>query len=188
MSQDSGSIGVEQLWHYSFELWGGERMNRQHEFSLPVATGLLVVTALAMLMTGWRWWGFRNDLAAAEKAAKSSGDEATQSILNSFSLPVNRPLRICNQTGRELKVMTLAASYWGRDGTLKQFNSAEHAWHVWTINRSEAEKMRFDGIEPWEGSAIFYAAEVERAGGGRSLLAGTSDDLKVNACINVTKE
>ena len=163
-------------------------MNRQHGFSIPVAIGLLVVTALAMLMTGWRWWGLRKDLAAAEKVAESSRDEATQSILSGFSLPVNRPLRICNRTGGELKVMTLAASYWGKDGALKQFNSAEQGWHVWTLNRGEAETMKFDGIEPWEGSTIFYAAEVERSGGVLSLLAGTSDGLKASACISVTKE
>jgi hypothetical protein len=163
-------------------------MKRQNGFSLGVSATFLGVATLAALTTGSRWWGLRNDLAAAQRASERSRNQATQSILGGFSLPVNRPLRICNQAGAELKIPALAVSYWGRDGRLKQFNSAEQDWHTWTLARGEDKTIRFDGADPWDGSTIFYAVEVERAGGGRSLIAGTSDDLKANACIDIARD
>lgn len=163
-------------------------MKRQHGFSLGLAAIFLGVAALAASMTGWRWWGLRNDLGAAERASERSRDQATRSILGGFSLPANRPLRICNQAGAELKIPALAVTYWGRDGRLTQFNSAERAWHAWTLSRGEDKTIQFDGPDPWDGSAIFYAIEVERADGGRSLIAGTSDDLKANACIGIARD
>jgi hypothetical protein len=163
-------------------------MKRQNGLSTPAAAGLLLTAMLAMLVTGARWWGFRKDLVIAEKSAATSKDEATQSILSGFSLPMNRDLRICNHTNGQVKITALAASYWGKDGALKQFNSATQGWHVWTVDGGETKMIRFEGNEPWDGSTIFYAAEVERPGGVRSQLTGTSDNLKDGGCATVTKE
>jgi len=150
---------------------------------------LAAVAVSAMLATGWRLFGLRQELSESRQAASRNEEQATRSILVRTSLPVNRKLQLCNRTNAEVRVIALAASYWAQDGKLKQFNSAEEEWHEWTLGPGETKTMRFEGErgEEWDGSAIFYAAEVQRADGGKSIIAGTSDSLE-SGCVAVVKE
>ena len=162
-------------------------MRAELENPPPIMTvALLVVAVVAVALLGWRAIAVHQELVSARDLAAHSNDLATDSVLGSLSLPSNRPLRFCNPTGTRVQVTALAAAYWAEDGTLRQFNSAEHGWRDWSIEPRQNQTMSADPV--WDGSTVFYAAEVKRGDRPVSLLAGTSSDWKGANCVPLGAE
>jgi hypothetical protein len=161
-------------------------MQRRNGLSAMTANGLLLISALALLAIGSRWMNLRDRLTHAEQDAAAAQDLSTRSLLRGFSLPVNKPLHLCNQTGTEVKVVALSAAYWTTDGKVGEFNSAEHDWHQWQLERGQTETMQLENA--WDGSAIFYAVEVQKGNGSRTLLTGTPDNSDARGCVTITAD
>jgi hypothetical protein len=163
-------------------------MARQNEFSPATAVVSLLIACAAMVMTGWHWYRLSQDLSQAKQSAVASKEDATASLLGTFSLPQNHPLQLCNETKSAVQVTALAATYWAADGTLRQFNSAQLGWHTWQLEPGQKQNMQLAEGDGWDGSTIFFAAEVQHPGGSRTMLVGTSDEWKPGACTAVRME
>ena len=105
-----------------------------HEGGLPVAVvSLLALLAVAaMLVSGWRFVSLYSQLGAARQAQSEADAAGSRTVVDRLSLPVNRPLQICNH-GAEGKVTALAAFYWTAEGAVAQFNSAQEGWFNWPL-------------------------------------------------------
>jgi hypothetical protein len=161
-------------------------MRGQTDIPPAIAVLALVIAAAAVAITALRCVALYSELEKVRSLEAQSKDKAADSLVGALSLPSNRRLRFCNETGSTVQVTTLAAAYWVGDGTLRQFNSAEHGWQNWTIEPKHDEAIQMNPA--WDGSTVFYAAEVQRAGHPVSLLAGTSADWKNGGCIAMRAE
>jgi hypothetical protein len=164
-------------------------MAQQTKFMDVSAVTLLVITAGAVAATGWHWLALRSALKESNRIVAAAESNSTQSLLQGFALPVNQRLSLCNRTQLPVKVVALTAMYWGADGKLVSFNSAEHDWHEWGVESGNKEDLRLDDAhgDGWDGSAIFYAAEIQRANKETSLLSGTLN-AQNGGCVAVVTE
>jgi hypothetical protein len=162
-------------------------MEQQSKFMDVSAVSLLVIAAAAVAATGWHWLALRNTLKESDRTVAAAESNSTQSLLQGFALPVNQRLSLCNRTQSPVKVVALTAMYWGADGKLVSFNSAEHDWHEWSVEGGDKEDLRLDDAHSWDGSAIFYAAEIQRANKETSLLSGTLN-AQNGGCVAVVTE
>jgi hypothetical protein len=122
---------------------------------------------------------------ATESVEKLKNHEAL-ATLDSFSLPANRVMTVCNNSGRDAAISALTAFYVDSHGTLRSFSSASNQWHTWRLVAASKQKLdlRDAGRTVWDGSAVFYAMDVDREGKSQ-LLAGTSEDLR-NSCLDIS--
>jgi hypothetical protein len=161
-----------------------------HEGGLPVAVvSLLALLAVAaMLVSGWRFVSLYSQLGAARQAQSEADAAGSRTVVDRLSLPVNRPLQICNH-GAEGKVTALAAFYWTAEGAVAQFNSAQEGWFNWPLPAGKTAPIQWtDGSRRlWDGSAVFYAAEVQR-GTQTQVVAGTSANLDGGGCAVAGKD
>lgn len=148
------------------------------------AVALLVISAAVCAFLGVRLVSLHGREAQAQRRLSEVRGRAALSTLDSMTLPVNRPMAVCNDADRPLTVTAVAATYWDGEGKLQNFSSAAAQWHTWQVGGRESQKLALSG-EPdssWDGSAVFYAMDVSRDGRS-ALLAGTSDDLR-DGCIH----
>jgi len=161
-----------------------------HEGGLsPAVVSLLALLAVAaMLVSGWRFVSLYTQLGAARQAQSEADAAGSHSIVDRMALPANRPLQICNHGG-EGKVTALAAFYWTPEGAVAQFNSAQEGWFTWPLPAGKTAPIQWtDGSRRlWDGSAVFYAAEVQR-GAQTQVVAGTSANLDGGGCAVAGKE
>lgn len=146
----------------------------------------LVLAVLALAASGClavRFVALRAELMRETRALEQTKSLAAKAALDTFALPANRKLAVCNASGADATITAVAAFYTDREGVLRNFNSAANQWPVWTLAANSTRKIDFSsgGTEAWDGSVLFYAIDVTVEGGNR-LLSGTSDDLK-SGCI-----
>jgi hypothetical protein len=152
------------------------------------ASIVIVVTLGACVVLAIHGQSLRAEVQATTDTVAESQHRAALALIDSGSLPSNRPLSICNNSTEEITVSSVTAVYWDAQGALKNFNSAKHQWHMWRVSAGATEPLNLlesDGTG-WDGSVVFYAMDLHRQSKDM-LLSGTSDDLK-DGCIAVTSE
>lgn len=151
------------------------------KFGAIVALCLSLAASAAL---GARWFQLHNEQAEAQSELTKLQNQAALSTLDSVALPPNRALSLCNDSAQDLTVSDVAAVYWDKQGKLANFSSAAEQWHTWRIRAKQPAKLDLtSGAAPWDGSVVFYAADIDGLGKGM-LVSGTSDDLK-NGCVHV---
>ena len=142
---------------------------------------ILSLTACGLLMA--QCYRLRGEAGSAKEALAQSRNRAALTTLDSFSLPLNRKMAVCNETGTGVTISALTAFYIDDDGSLRNYNSASNKWHTWRIAAGSHQMLddTGQGGTAWNGSALFYAMDL--GGPGESaLLSGTSEDLS-RGCI-----
>jgi hypothetical protein len=147
-----------------------------------VASGLLAV----------RYYRLRAEVIAQHDMLAWSRNRAALATLDSFSLPPNRKMAVCNHSGEVSAITALTAFYTDSHGKLQIFNSGSNQWHTWAISAGSNQKLNLakDGATIWDGSVVFYAMDIGHSGGQQGktqLLSGTSDDL-VSGCISLPSQ
>jgi hypothetical protein len=149
-----------------------------------VAAILLMLLSLAVcVLLAVHWTGLEKELQDEREKLAQSNSRSALATLDSVALPPNRTLSVCNNSPGEITISALVAFYWDANGKLRNFNSARNQWHTWPIRAGEREQLSLTQHDStvWDGSAFFYAIDMNRQGKDL-LLSGTSDDLK-NGCI-----
>jgi hypothetical protein len=145
---------------------------------------ILFVAALAVCgWLGWQQIQLRGEAENAETALNNARDSAAVATLNNLALPPSRVLSVCNRADEPLRISALAAVYAGKGGDLETFNSARQGWQTWIVPAKREQPMQLNSAQGgWPGLALFYAMDVEDAGGTDRMFAGTADEL-TGACI-----
>lgn len=145
---------------------------------------VLLVSLAAFAGLGARWFQLHNEQEEAQSELTRLQNQTALATLDSVVLPPNRALSLCNDSAQDLTVSAVAAVYWDKQGKLANFSSAAEQWHTWRLPAKQPAKLDLTGgAAPWDGSVIFYAADIDGLGKG-VLISGTSDDLK-NGCVHV---
>ena len=151
-----------------------------------VAAVLLTIVSLAASgLLAVRCYRLRDEVNAENQIFVQTRERMALATLDSFSLPPNRSMAVCNKSAKDITISALTTIYVNSQGKLRNFNSAKDQWHTWLIPAGSKQflDMRKQGISIWDGSVVFYAMDIGRE--PQSLLvSGTSDNLK-SGCISL---
>jgi hypothetical protein len=150
---------------------------------LPALLSALSLAASGVLAL--HFYRLQSDAGAATALVEKVKNHEALATLENFSLPANRIMTVCNNSGRDVTISTLTALYIDPRGQLRNFSSASNQWHTWRVPAGSKQKLDLhDAAQTvWDGSAIFYAMDVSREGKSQ-LAAGTSEDF-TNGCLAV---
>lgn len=157
--------------------------NSGHTAGRPIAIILVFLSLIASALLAMRCYRLRTEFNAESETLARTRNSAAMVTLESFSLPPNRKMEVCNNSGEAITISALTASYTDPRGRPLNFNSASNQWHAWSIPAGSRQKLDLTehGAAVWDGSVIFYAMYIARQG-KELMLSGTSDDLR-NGCI-----
>jgi streptogramin lyase len=137
----------------------------------------------ASLLLAARAYSLWSDADKANHSLALTRNRSAMATLDSFSLPANQKVEVCNQGDKEITISAVTAFYSDARGKLRNFNSALSQWHAWKIPAASRQVLSLadNGSSVWDGSAVFYSLEIE-LNGKHEVLTGTSEDLR-NGCI-----
>jgi hypothetical protein len=150
-----------------------------------VAVGLAVISLAVSAMLALHCFRLSSEVKAVTGIVAQSRNRTALATLDGFSLPANRKLQVCNDSGADITISALTAFYTDSHGKLRNFNSATNQWHEWHIPGKSRQQLDLaqNGGTAWDGSVVFYAMDFSRKGKS-FMLTGTSDDLS-SGCVSL---
>lgn len=161
-----------------------KRQPGQDGGSRAVPIVLIVFSLLAIALLAARDARLQAGLRAENEALAEARNREANAVFDRLDLPPNRRLTVCNASKNDLTISALTAIYIDAGGRSAIFNSASHQWRTWRIPSNAGERELAAPESGWDGSAVFFAMDVE-SDGKRRLISGTSDDL-AGGCIRLS--
>jgi hypothetical protein len=153
---------------------------------VPILLAALSLAASGMLAL--HFYRLQSDTGTTTEVIEKLKNHEALATLDNFSLPANRIMTVCNNSGGDVTVSTLTAFYIDSHGTLNDFSSASNQWHTWRIPAGSKQRLDLHDAAHtvWDGSTVFYAMDASRDR-KTQLLSGTSEDLK-NGCLAISPQ
>lgn len=173
-----------------FEPESDESSSASSHEGLPKATVISALAAIVFVVAatffGMQWSGARNQAATLEtEIANISEREAEltteldalqaeyRELQGRTDILANGSFEICNESSSEVTVSRLAATYVNADGGFETFNSEPYGSRLWQIVPGERKSLTFEqGDVAWDGSVVYYAAELRGPDGQTYPFAG----------------
>lgn len=121
--------------------------------------------------------GVRSELESVE--GELSGVEQRTGVLK------RGKMQICNFSGAQVVVESVAATWMDDQGEYHTFNSTDHGLDLWRVE--SGQRLALDHPESgWDGSVSYYAVWVREKGGGQLPYAGPWPPPGGDDCLRLT--
>ena len=147
------------------------------------AMSLAAIAGAVAVLLGFRYTQLGAQIRSQSQDFAQARGRGAVAIANRLALPPNRQLAVCNDTPLDATIAAVTSVYIGQSGKPATYSSANERWRTWSI--PAGSRLAFDA-PGWDGSALFYAIDVDNSGTNQ-LLAGISDDLS-GGCIRLRED